>query len=377
MIYLDYNATTPVDEAVLKEMLPYFMNNFGNPSSPHVFGEDALAAVELSRSRIAELLSVSSDNIFFTDSASQANNIILKGYVNNLRPTDRILYVTPRTEHSSVLKTIESIYMANDNVLVKYLDVDSLGFINLHQLEEVISKFDGEIIVSIMTANNEIGTIQDMRGISKLCSSYENVFLHTDAVQALGKVSCCLNDIDAASFSAHKIYGPKGIGAMYIKNPGSMSPLIDGGYQNTFSSGTLNVPGIVGLGKACELIAHDDTEDILYLRDLLYNNLTYALSGITLNGPGLNDRLANNINITIDGVPTAAIVVGLDDIMVSGASACQSGSGRIEPSYVLKEIGCKSPECSVRMSVGRNTTISEINTASYRLIEVINSIRSF
>lgn len=367
MIYLDYNATTPIDKRVLDKMMPYLTDFYGNPSSPYELGEQSKEAIENSREIVARHLGVGPENIFFTNSATEAINII----ISHFGGLEYEVITTP-IEHSAVLNAVKHYPFFTK----RQLAVDRFGNPSLEHLQSLLpDDEDPMTLVCVMTANNEIGTINNIKAISNICKKKKNIFLFTDAVQALGKLDLCL-DVDAAAFSAHKIYGPKGVGALYIKDPDKINPLTHGGYQNTFVSGTENVAGIVGFGEAVRILRQDNLKEIETLRNTLLGNLRSHIPDLILNGPEIDqNRLINNINVTIPGVPSDAIILGLEDVMVSGASACTSGSGEIIPSYVLERIGCDEPGCSIRMAVGRFTTPFEIRYASEKIVDLVKAIR--
>ena len=380
MIFLDNHSTTKCDLRVLKEMLPYFSEKYGNPSSSHVMGEDLIPDIELARNSIASLINADPENIYFTNSASEANNIVLKGiWFKNIKKhkPNELSFISSKIEHSSVLKCIQSLATGNyTKCKVNYVNVCSNGNLKLDDLEILLKKSNYSI-VSLMAANNEIGTINDIKYIGEICKANQ-AFYHCDAVQALGKVPIDVQkmDIDALTISSHKIYGPKGIGALYLKNDKMIEPLIDGGYQNTFSSGTLNVPAIIGFGKACEILQEESKEEnkrIKKLRDYLLKLLKKNIPDLHINGTMLN-RLPNNLNISIPRVLTEAFIMGIDDVMISGGSACSSGE--FEPSHVLKEIKVKYPDCAIRFGLGRWTTKKEIDYAVDKIVEIAESIRS-
>jgi cysteine desulfurase len=384
MIYLDYHSTTPVDPRVVKTMEPFFSDCFGNPSAAHSMGEDAKEAVEKAREQIASLINAEPEEIYFTNSATEANNIVLKGIwlkdVKGYRSYSALSFVTSKIEHSSVLKCVQSLgggrvgYHARCGTT--YVEVFPNGTLNLDHLESILGKLNWPV-VSLMAANNEIGTINDIETIGNICKN-RKVFYHCDAVQALGKIPIDVKklNINALTVSGHKICGPKGIGALYLKSGRNIEPLIDGGYQNIFSSGTQNVPAIVGFGKACEILQQESEEEnkrVEALKTKLFTLLLRDILDIEVNGT-LQNRLPNNLNISIPGVPSEALIKGMDDIMVSGGAACESGN--FEPSHVLQAIKAPRPDCSIRFGLGRWTTEEEIDYAANRIIEIVKSIRS-
>lgn len=372
MIYLDYHATTSMDNRVLQEMYPYFMDIYANASSPHCFGEEAMVAVEIARERVASLINANPEQIFFCSGATEANNIALIGKIRRDNVDDPKLIISP-VEHSSILAAADAMVAGAEMLTGGYIDIAKDGTIDIKDIKEAIEIEPN--IISIMFANNEMGAIYDIKTISKMCQE-RDIFFHTDATQAIGRVDIDVKelDVDALSLSAHKIYGPKGVGALYLKNHIDVLPLIHGGYQNTISSGTLNVPAIVGLGKACELLVDniDERKRIEDLRNYLLKLLQDKIPDIQING-SMQNRLCNNLNISICNVPAEAIIMGMDDVIVSGGSACKSGNHK--PSHVLLAMGVDNPECAIRFGLGRWTTKEEIEYAAEKIAEIALSIK--
>lgn len=381
MIYLDHNATTKCDPRVVETILPYFSEEFGNPASDHIMGENAREAVEKAREQVASLINANPRNIYFTNSATEANNIVLKGMW--LKKKGSIDFITSPLEHSSVLKCIEAlnkkypkVYNINSSgCSISYIEALSNGMLKLDSLQYIL-KLSKKPFVSLMYANNEIGTINNVERIGDICKRHK-VFYHCDAVQALGKVSIDVKklNVDALVISSHKVYGPKGCAALYLKNDQELEPLIDGGYQNTFSSGTQNVPAIIGFGKACEILRQESKSEnkrIEDLRNRLLEMLKKNISDLVVNGT-MDNRIQNNLNISVPGVVTEAFIMGMDDIMVSGGSACTSGD--LEPSYVLKTIKAPYLDCAIRFGLGRWTTKEEIEYTVKRIVKIAASIR--
>lgn len=375
-VFLDYHSTTPVDQRVMDEMYPFFMDKYANASSLHCFGEETLEAVELARERVAALINAEPEQIYFTSGATEANNIAILGKLRR-DDSDEPLIVTTPVEHSSVLATIEAAVAGYEMAEAKYLSVQQDGNIDPQELRNILQN-NTVNIVSVMMANNEVGTIYDIKKLADICKRF-GVYFHTDATQAVGKIPVNVKelDIDALSLSAHKIYGPKGIGALYLKNHMDIVPIIHGGYQNTVTSGTLNVPGIVGFGKACELLSLDEqaaeSERLSLLRNYLLDGLSKNIDQLTVNGT-MDNRLCNNLNVSICDVPAEAIIMGMDDVIVSGGSACKSGDHK--PSHVLLAMGVKYPKCAIRFGLGRWTTLEEIEYAVQRITEVAKGLRS-
>lgn len=386
IVYLDNHSSTQCDKRVIDAIEPYFYNNYGNPASPHLMGDNAKEAVEKSKIQIASLINANQNNIYFTPSASIANNIILKGrtsFVDRMGPNVVQSIIMSNTEHSSITKCLQQIdynrkISGKQEVSRGPIRIDQHGELNYNALETLLKNFNHfPILVSIIAANNEIGTIHDLYRIGELCHKY-NALFHTDATQAIGKVEIDVDkmNIFALSMSGHKIYAPKGIGALYIRDKYMVDPLVDGGYQDTFLSGTQNVPGIVALGKACEILnqeGKEENERIKKLRDKLWVDLSSRVPDIFINGT-MKNRLPNNLNVAIKGVKAEVLIKGMDDVIVSGGSACMSGI--IEPSHVITALGSQYPDCAIRFGLGRFTTEDEINYAVDRIVQVIESVRS-
>jgi len=380
-VYLDHHSTTPCDPRVVRAMEPYFYDCFGNPSAVHAMGDDARDAIENAREQVAHLINADCDKVFFTSGATASNNIILQGLLLKCRrilgPTKSVDIISSKIEHISVLKCLQEMrYRDEVNHNTIYLDVNEDGNIDLEKLDSVLEKSIDTLVVSIMAANNEIGTINDIAAVGALCKKH-NVFFHTDATQAIGKVDIDVDqmNIDALSLSGHKIYGPKGIGAIYIKNSNKILPLINGGYQETVTSGTVNVPGAVGLGKACDILKAESKEEnkrIYMLRNKLLDNLQNSIDGIIINGT-MKNRLPNNLNIAIKGIKAEALVLGMDDVIVSSGSSCSARSPKA--SHVIEALNLEDAECAIRLSLGRWTTEQEIEYASNRIISIVRSIR--
>src|SRR5947207_10609556 len=359
-VYMDNHATTAMDPRVLQEMLPYFMEKFGNAASRnHSFGWAAEEAVEAARERVAKLIGANPKEIIFTSGATEGDNLAIKGVAEMYKEKGNHI-ITPVTEHKAVLDTCKR--LEKYGYKVTYLPVKPDGLVDLDQLKSAFT--DKTILVSIMAANNEIGVLQPLEEIGKLCRE-RGVLFHSDAVQALGKVPLDVNkmNIDLASLTAHKLYGPKGCGALYVrrKNPRvQISAIIDGGgQQRGMRSGTLNVPGIVGFGKACEIARLEMPQEsarIAGLRDRLKEKLTSSLDQTFING-NMDHRLPGNLNISFLYVEGESLLMGINDVAVSSGSACTSAT--LEPSYVLKSLGLGDDvaHSSIRFGVGRCNTV--------------------
>lgn len=376
-IYLDYNATTPVDKRVLEKMLPYFSEHFGNSSSrSHLYGWTAQEAVENARLQVANLLNAEMKEIIFTSGATEANNLIIKGVFENNYPHKNHI-ITVQTEHKAVLDVCQHLEKLGADIT--YLKPDSSGLITIDQIENSI-RID-TFLISVMYANNEIGTIQPIKKIGELARKREILF-HTDATQAVGKIEIDVqkDSIDLLSLSGHKLYGPKGIGALFIRKNSTASKLIaqmDGGkHERGYRSGTLNVTGIVGLGEACEL-ANDslviEDQRLTLLRDKLEQGILQLISDVKING-NIKNRLPNSTNISFGGIDGENLLMSFRDVAVSSGSACTSAS--VEPSYVLKAIGLDDDlaYASIRFSLGKYTTEEEIDFTINYVKEIVESL---
>jgi cysteine desulfurase len=377
-IYLDCHATTPVDPRVLAAMLPYFTEHFGNPTSTtHQYGWAAEAAVTGARETIAAAIGASAEEIVFTSGATEANNLALKGIAEAYLSKGQHI-ITLETEHNAVLDPCE--YLESLGFTVTYLPVEPDGLIDLNTLKNAIRP--DTILVSIMPANNEIGVLQPLAEIGKICRENEVLF-HTDAAQAIGKIPLDVNllNIDLMSLTAHKVYGPKGIGALYVRrrNPRvKLSPqLHGGGHERGMRSGTLYPPQIVGFAKAIEIaLAEMDTETarLTALRDRLWSQLS-SIDGIYLNGHP-TQRLAGNLNISVAGVDGTALLLALrPTVALSSGAACSSA--KIAPSHVLRALGRSESlaYAALRFGIGHNNTVEEIDRVATAAIETIQSLR--
>src|SRR6202171_3089623 len=377
-VYMDNHATTPMDPRVLEEMLPYFMEKFGNAASRnHSFGWAGEEGVETARERVAKLVGATSKEIIFTSGATESDNLAIKGVAEMYREKGNHI-ITAVTEHKAVLDTCKR--LEKYGYRVTYMPVQKDGLINLDELKRAMD--DKTILVTIMAANNEIGVLQPVAEIVKLCRE-RGIIFHTDATQAVGKVPVDVNkqNIDVMSISAHKMYGPKGVGALYVrrKNPRvQISAIIDGGgHERGMRSGTLNVPGIVGLGKACLICLEDMPKESCHLagmRNRLRDNIMGRLDEVYING-SMEHRLPGNLNISFAYVEGESLLMGINDVAVSSGSACTSAT--LEPSYVLKALGTGDDlaHSSIRFGIGRFNTQEEVDYVTNRVVEVVQRLR--
>jgi cysteine desulfurase len=377
-IYMDYHATTPVDPRVVETMVPYFTEQFGNAASRnHPFGWAAEEAVEQARKQVADLIGAGAKEVVFTSGATESNNLAIKGVAEMYREKGNHI-ITAVTEHKAVIDTCKR--LEKDGYRVTYLPVQKDGRISLDDLRQAIS--DKTILISIMTANNEIGVLQPIAEIGTIAKE-KGILFHTDAVQAAGKVPFNVNDlkVDLVSLTAHKMYGPKGIGALYVRrrNPRVLlAPQIDGGgHERGMRSGTLNVPGIVGMGKAAALCKAEMAQDAAWLgalRDRLNARLHKGLDEIYVNG-SIEHRLPHSLNVSFAYVEGESLLMGINDVAVSSGSACTSAS--LEPSYVLKALGAGDDlaHSSIRFGLGRWTTQEEVDYVADKLITVVTRLR--
>jgi cysteine desulfurase len=377
-VYMDNHATTQVDPRVLDAMLPYFTEKYGNAASRnHEFGWQAEEAVENARGQIARLIHASPKEIVFSSGATESDNLALKGVAEFHRAKGNHI-ITQATEHKAVLDACKR--LQESGCAVTYLPVDRGGRISLDDLRRAITP--KTILISIMYANNEIGVVQPIPEIGKIAKK-AGVLFHTDAVQAIGKIPVDVerDGIDLLSISAHKLYGPKGVGALYVrrKNPRvQLAPMIDGGgHERGLRSGTLNVPGIVGLGKACEICAKEMAEEsarLAALRDKLNDAILSRLEDTTING-SMEHRLPNNLNLSFAGVEGDALLMGINDVAISSGSACTSAT--LEPSHVLSALGVPEElaHSSIRFGLGRFNTAEDVDYVAGRVVETVKRLR--
>lgn len=377
-IYMDYHATTPVDPRVVEAMLPYFTDRFGNAASRnHSFGWEAEEAVEKARKQVAELIGASPREIVFTSGATESNNLAIKGAAEMYREKGNHI-ITCVTEHKAVIDTCKR--LEKQGYRVTYLPVQKDGLLDLDALRQALT--GKTILITVMTANNEIGVVQPVAEIGAIAKE-KGILFHTDAVQAVGKIPFNVGElrVDLAAITAHKMYGPKGVGALYVRrrNPRVLlSPSIDGGgHERGMRSGTLNVPGIVGFGKAAELCRQEmaaEGERLQRLRDRLNRDLHTNLDEIYING-SMDRRLPHNLNVSFAYVEGESLLMGINDVAVSSGSACTSAS--LEPSYVLKALGAGDDlaHSSIRFGLGRWTTDEEVDYVVQKLTHVVTRLR--
>ena len=377
-IYMDNHATTPLDPRVLEAMMPYLTGIFGNAASRnHSFGWEAEKATEKAREQVAKLIGATAKEIIFTSGATESNNLALKGIAEMYRERGNHI-ITQVTEHKAILDTCKK--LEKQGYRVTYLPVQADGLIDLEDLKRAID--DKTILVSIMYANNEIGVVQPVREIGAICKE-KGILFHTDGVQAVGKIPVDVqkDNIDVLSLSGHKLYGPKGVGALYVRrrNPRvQISEQINGGgHERGMRSGTLNVPGIVGLGAACEIAMNemaDEAKRETELREYLKAKLENALDYVHVNG-NMEHHLPGNLNMSFVYVEGESLLMGINDIAVSSGSACTSAT--LEPSYVLKALGLGDDvaHSSIRFGLGRFNTKAEVDYVSDKLIDVVTKLR--
>jgi cysteine desulfurase len=377
-IYMDYHATTPVDPRVIEAMLPYFTQHFGNAASRnHAFGWEAEEAVETARKQVADLIGANPKEIIFTSGATESNNLAIKGVAEMYREKGNHI-ITCVIEHKAVIDTCKK--LEKQGYRVTYLPVQKNGRIDIEDLRAAIT--DKTILITIMTANNEIGVLQPVAEIGAIAKE-KGILFHTDAVQAVGKVPFNVTEAktDLASITAHKMYGPKGVGALYVRrrNPRVLlaEQINGGGHERGMRSGTLNVPGIVGLGKAaeiCRLEMASEGERLRKLRDELNEKLHARLYELYING-SMEHRLPHNLNVSFAYVEGESLLMGINDVAVSSGSACTSAS--LEPSYVLKALGAGDDlaHSSIRFGLGRFTTEEEVDYVVEKLTTVVRRLR--
>jgi len=379
-IYMDYHATTPVDPRVLEAMMPFFTEHFGNTASvQHRFGWIAKEATEIARKKIAEAIGARQNEIIFTGSATESNNLAIKGTAEAYRSKGNHI-ITTTIEHACVLESCRM--LERNGFTVTYLPVDRFGMVSIDALNDAVT--EQTILISVMMANNEIGTIQPVKEIGNLCAQ-RGIIFHTDATQAVGKLPVNVEElgIHMLSMTSHKIYGPKGVGALYLRsrNPRlTVEPQMHGaGHEHGLRSGTVNVPGIIGFGKAVQIAMEEMGEEngrMVQLRNRLQERLV-SIPGTTVNGHE-TDRLPNNLSVTFQGVYADQFMTALSDVAVSAGSACTSQDiGDIRYSHVLQAIGldAEAGRSTIRFGLGRFTTAEEIDSAAERIIETVSLVR--
>ncbi len=376
-IYLDHNATTPVDPQVLEEMLPYLKGNFGNPSSNHAFGQRARHGLDVARERVAGLVGASPEEIVFTSGGTESDNYAIKGVCEANRSQKQHV-ITTAIEHQAVLSVYHA--LEQKGVRVTYVGVDNTGTVNPEEVLNAMS--EDTVLVSVMLANNDVGTIQPVPEIARVARQ-RGVVVHCDAVQAVGKIPIDVDDLgaDLISISSHKLYGPKGAGALVIRRGNRLTPFIVGGHhESRRRAGTENLPAIVGFGKACDLAKERYVEDgkrICANRERLEHHIREKIARVHIHGHPTK-RLPGTLNVGFEGVEGETLLIALDlkGIAVSTGAACSSDSR--EPSHVLAAMGCHPylASCSVRFSLGRGTTEQEIDAVGRILPDIVNNLRS-
>ena len=378
LIYMDSHATTPIDPRVLEAMMPYLTDHFGNAaSSTHLFGERAKDAVDTARRQVADLIGCSEEEIIFTSGATESDNLAVKGVACQYKDRGNHI-ITSTVEHHAVLDSCKALEELGFDVT--YLPVDKYGMVHSQQVEDAIT--DQTVLISLIYANGEVGTINPITEVGGIAEKY-GILFHSDATQGIGKIESHVDKlkVDLMSFTAHKMYGPKGIGALYIRKkspPIQLYPLLHGGGQeNSIRSGTLNVPGIVGFGAACELCKKEMEEEatrISVLRQQLYYGLDKRLDRVYLNGPPIQ-RLPGNLNLSFEFVESQSILSGLKEIALSSGSACNSDS--VEPSYVLRAMGVRDELAlgAIRFGLGRHNTKAEVDTVVQRVASQVTRLR--
>jgi len=376
-VYLDHSATTPVDPEVAAIMMTYYTEKYGNPSSVHGFGREAKQALEQARNQVAELIGAASNEITFTSGGTEADNLAILGTAEALRKKGKHI-ITSCIEHHAVLETCE--YLEKNGFDLTVIPVDEEGIISVDAVRKAIRP--DTILITVMHANNEVGSIQPISEIGKLAKEHDIVF-HVDAVQSLGKIPVNVEEmnVDLLTVSSHKIYGPKGVGALYVRKGVRIVPLVHGGGQERKRrSGTENTPGIIGFGKACELAGQrmaDDAEHQRKLRDKLINGILERIEFVKVNGPIGEKRLPNNVNVSIRYVEGESLLLSLDmlGIAASSGSACTSGS--LDPSHVLLGMGLihEIAHGSLRFSLGRQNTEEDIDYVLEQLPKIVERLR--
>ena len=378
-IYLDYQATTPLDPRVLEKMIPYFNDRFGNPHSRnHSYGWEAEEATEIAREHVAKIINASPKEVVFTSGATESNNLAIKG-IADFYGDKKNHIITCVTEHKCVLESCRFLN-ENENFEITYLPVRQDGLIDLDVLQKSIK--ENTLLISIMGVHNEIGVIQPLKEIGELCRK-NNIFFHTDCAQAIGKIKIDVDEmnIDAMSISGHKIYGPKGVGALYVRRKPRVrikAMMSGGGQERGMRSGTLSPALCVGLGEACRICYNEMDEEnkrLIYLKNRFYDGITSKCKDVYLNGSS-EFRIPGNLNISFAYVEGESLMMGIKDLAVSSGSACTSAS--LEPSYVLRALGVEEElaHTSLRIGIGRFTTEKEIDKSVDDIVKEVNRLRS-
>ncbi len=376
MIYMDHSATSPVDPAVFEAMKPYFVDEFGNASTLYSLGRDARKAMENGRAQVASLIGAKNEEIIFTAGGTESDNIAIKGTAYRLKDKGNHI-ITSAIEHPAVDETCK--YLEKKGFEVTFLPVYQEGIVKVSDLEDAIT--DKTILITIMHANNEIGTIQPISEIGKIARE-KGIYFHTDAVQTVGKIPVNVEElsVDMLSLSAHKLYGPKGIGALYVKKGVRLEPLIHGGgHEKGLRPGTENIAGIVGLGKACELAQKDLSEDAKYitdLRDKLIDGVLNSVKESYLNGHRTK-RLPNNVNLRFTSIEGESLVLHLDSKGIAASTGSACSSKKLEPSHVLMAIGLEEVDAhgSLRLTLGKENTKEDIELAIKSIKEAVETLR--
>jgi len=377
-IYLDHSATTPVDPEVAELMMKYYLEYYGNPSSVHFFGRQVRKGLEEARSQVAALIGADTKEIIFTSGGTEADNLAIQGAVKALKNKGNHL-ITTAVEHHAVLDACK--YLANNGYELTILPVDEEGLVSVEQVIEALRP--ETILISVMHANNEVGSIQSISEIGKIARE-KGILFHVDAVQSLGKVPIDVvkMNVDMMTVSSHKIYGPKGVGALYVRKGIKISPLVFGGSQERkMRSGTENAPGIIGFGKACELAGQrmeEENKKITMLRDRLIDGIMDSIEDVKLNGPRGDRRLANNVNVSISYIEGESLLLSLDMIGIAASSGSACTSGSLDPSHVLLAMGLnhETAHGSLRLSLGRQNTEEEIEFVLKELPKIADRLRS-
>ncbi|MCM1564407.1 MAG: cysteine desulfurase NifS [Dehalobacter sp.] len=376
-IYLDHSATTPVDPQVAELMTVYFTEYYGNPSSVHSFGRQVHKAIDEAREQVASLIGANPSEITFTSGGTEADNLAIQGAARaNVKKGTHL--ITSAIEHHAVLDTFK--YLAKNGYEITIVPVDEEGLISVQDIEKAIRP--DTILISIMHANNEVGSIQPVAEIGRIARE-KGILFHVDAVQSLGKLPIDVNqmNVDLLTISSHKIYGPKGVGALYIRKGVRISPLVFGGSQERkIRSGTENAPGIIGFGKACELAGQrmaDENTELVRLRDKLFDGILAGIDHVKVNGPRGAKRLPNNVNISVNFIEGESLLLSLDLVGIAGSSGSACTSGSLDPSHVLLAMGLSHEVAhgSLRLSLGRQNTDEEIDYVLQELPKIVQRLR--